>query len=44
MGSSVQQFLALRFPILSDDGVTVAVCTKLIDLSVLDEDGLAAAA
>jgi two-component system, chemotaxis family, CheB/CheR fusion protein len=44
VGSSVQQFLALRFPILSDDGVTVAVCTKLIDLSVLDEDGLAAAA
>ena len=32
------QFIALRFPMLSDDGVVVAVCTKLVDVSSLQKE------
>ncbi len=34
--SGAANFIALRFPMLSDDGVVVAVCTKLVDVSSLD--------
>ncbi len=35
---SATQFIALRFPMLSDDGVVVAVCTKLVDVSSLQRE------
>ena len=39
-GDRTVRFIALRFPMRSDDGVVVAVCTKLVDLTRLqDIDG-----
>lgn len=35
IGERQVRFIALRFPMMSDDGVVIAVCTKLIDVSSL---------
>jgi two-component system CheB/CheR fusion protein len=33
VGGVVRRFIALRFPMMSSDGVPTAVCTKLVDVS-----------
>lgn len=33
LGDRPGRFIALRFPMMSDDGVVVGVCTKLVDVS-----------
>ena len=35
IGGESVHFIALRFPMMSDDGVITAVCTKLVDISRL---------
>ena len=37
-GQPSPRYIALRFPMMSDDGVVVAVCTKLVDLSGLQDE------
>jgi len=31
-----RRYIALRFPLMSEDGVATAVCTKLVDLSHIE--------